>query len=94
MAIERHLTLIKGERDQQRGFLSLSEAAAWAGVSKRTVRRWIGRGMPYFQGSERGKVLIRPGDIETFLNRKQATQVDLSAMVNEVFNTLTKKGAA
>jgi len=31
------------------GYLSLKDAAAWAGVSVRTLNRWIARGLPRYQ---------------------------------------------
>jgi predicted site-specific integrase-resolvase len=72
------------------GFLSLTDAAGWAGVSPRTLRRWIGRGLPTYQANPRSKVLIRPSDIELFLTRQQAEQPDLNAMVEEVFASVRR----
>ena len=74
----------------QPGFMPLAEAAAWAGVSPRTMRRWISQGLPRHQAGPRGKVLIRPGDIEQFLTRQQAAKPDLDAMVDEVMNELAQ----
>jgi len=69
----------------QPGFLPLADAAAWAGVSRRTMRRWIARGLPTYQAGPREKVLIRSTDIEKFLTRQQVEKPDLDAMVQEVF---------
>ena len=33
----------------QPGYLPLLEAALWAGVSVRTLRRWIKKGLPTYQ---------------------------------------------
>ncbi len=70
------------------GFLPLAEAAQWAGVSPRTMKRWISKGLAYFQEGPRTKVLIRPGDIEEFLTKRQMAKPDLDAMVEEVFDEL------
>ncbi len=72
------------------GFLSLTNAAAWAGVSPRTLRRWIAQGLPTYQASPRSKVLLRPSDIELFLTRQQVERPDLNAMVEEVFASVRR----
>ncbi len=71
-----------------RGFLSLEHAAQWSDVSVKTVRRWISQGLPRYQEGPRSKVLIRPGDIEQFLTRRQAAKPVLDAMVEEVLDEL------
>jgi predicted site-specific integrase-resolvase len=70
------------------GYLPLREAAKWAGVSPRTLKRWIGRGLPKYQAGLRQKVLIRASDIERFLARSQVPQCDLNALVEEVLSGL------
>jgi predicted site-specific integrase-resolvase len=72
----------------QPGYLPLREAAAWAGVSVRTMKRWIRKGLPTYQAGPREKVLIRPIDIDGFLTKRQAQPVDLDAMVEDVLNNL------
>ncbi len=72
----------------ERGYMPLVEAAAWAGVSPRTLKRWIRRGLPTYQAGPREKVLVRPGDIDQFLTRKQVPTPDLGAMVEEVVRQL------
>jgi excisionase family DNA binding protein len=72
----------------QRGYLSIENAAAYADVSVKTIKRWIKAGLPVYQGGARGKVLIRPSDIDAYLTRKQAPQIDLNAMVEEVIKDL------
>ena len=72
------------------GFLSLEHAAEYADVSVRTVKRWIESGLPKFQAGPRSKVLIRPGDIEHFLLRKESMPQNLDGMVEEVFDGLKK----
>ena len=67
-----------------RGFMSLDTAAKWCDGSLKTVKRWIGKGLPVYQEGPRSKVLIRPTDIEAFLTKRQAPQPELDAMVAEV----------
>ena len=70
------------------GFLPLEQAAAWAGVSQKTMKRWIASGLPKYQAGARSKVLIRPGDIKAYLTRHQANPPNIDAMVDEVMNEL------
>jgi hypothetical protein len=70
------------------GYLALADAAAWAGVSVRTMKRWIAGGLPVYQAIARGKKLVRPADIDAFLTRQQAPKPDLSRLVNEVTRDL------
>lgn len=76
----------------ERGYMPLVEAADWAGVSPRTLKRWIRRGLPTYQAGPREKVLVRPSDIDQFLTRKQAPTPDLGAMVEEVLAGLSSDG--
>ncbi len=78
----------------QCGYMSIVDAAAWAGVSPSTLKRWIRRGLPIYQAGPREKVLVRPGDIEQFLTRKQVPTPDLGAMVDEVVQGLSQQGRA
>jgi predicted site-specific integrase-resolvase len=72
----------------QPGYLPLRDAAAWAGVSPKTMRRWFGKGLPRHQAGPREKVLVRLTDIETFLTKQATPQIDLGAMVDDVLNGL------
>lgn len=74
-----------------KGLLSKRHAAAWADVSRRTLDRWIQQGLPVYQASPHTKVLIRPSDIEFFLQRKQLPKADLIAKVEEVVAKLRCK---
>lgn len=74
------------------GYLSLNEAALWVGVSQRTLKRWIARGLPFYQGTRRGKVLVKPEDIEQFLTRHQVSQANLDALVGQVLEELRGSG--
>jgi len=77
----------------QPGYLPLITAAEWAGVSQRTMKRWIKKGLPTYQAGPREKVLIRPTDIDAFLTRQQAQGPDLNAMVEDVWRRLNSEGA-
>lgn len=70
------------------GYLSIDAAAVYASVSTKTIKRWIQAGLPVYQGTRRGKVLIRPSDIDLYLQKKTAPKVDLDAMVNDVLQDL------
>ena len=71
----------------QPGYLPFLEAASWAGVSVKTLKRWIKKGLPTYQAGPREKVLIRPADIDAFLSR-QIQAPDLHAMVEDVLRSL------
>ena len=71
-----------------RSFIALQTAVQWCDVSEKTVKRWIGQGLPVYQAGARNKVLIRPADIETFLTKKQVPKSDLDVMVAEVVKEL------
>jgi predicted site-specific integrase-resolvase len=77
------------EMDMPRGYMNLNEAARWACVSQRTVRRWIGQGLPRYQTGPRPKVLVRPEDITAFLTKKQVPVIDLNRMVEEVLRMVS-----
>jgi hypothetical protein len=70
------------------GFLPLKEAATWAGISTKTLQRWVERGLPKYQARPGSKVLIRPGDIEEFLTRQKVVQPELNGLVDEVMKDL------
>ncbi len=70
------------------GYLSLKQAAVWAGVSARTIKRWVADGLPSYQAGPRTKVLVRPMDIDQFLTMRKVPQVDIKALVDEVLHDL------
>ena len=74
----------------QPGYLSIEHAAEWADVSTKTIKRWIKAGLPTYQAGPRAKVLVKPIDIDEFLNRKQAPTPDLGAMVEEALQGLNQ----
>jgi excisionase family DNA binding protein len=73
--------------------MPIKEAARWAGVSERTMKRWIARGLTTYQAGPREKVLIRPADIDAFLTRRQVPVPDLDAMVEEVMSSVRSEAA-
>ncbi len=73
---------------KEHGFLPLNAAAPWVGVSVRTLRRWIAAGLPTYQGTPGGKILIKPTELEHFLARQQAPRPALDRMVAEVMQGL------
>ena len=67
-----------------RGYLPIKAAAAWVGVSHRTLTRWFQRGLPRYQAGPREKILVRLSDIDLFLTRVQSAALPLDQMVAEV----------
>lgn len=72
----------------QPGFLSLKHAAVWADVSPKTVQRWITAGLPTYRATSGGKVLVKPCEIDRFLQRRQEPQIDIDAMVKETLGEM------
>lgn len=75
------------------GYMTIEGAAGYASVSTRTIKRWIHAGLPVYQGTTRGKVLIRPVDIDSYLTRKQTSRVDLDALIDDVLQDLSGREA-
>lgn len=84
MRIERGDVSQAQRQASLRGYVSLREAAQWASVSMKTLKRWIQRGLPVYQAGPRTKVLLRLEDIERFLTRRQERSIDLGQLVNDV----------
>ena len=72
----------------QPGYLSLKHAASWADVSPKTVQRWIAAGLPVYRATEGGKVLVKPYDIDQFLQRREVPKMDVDAMVSETLKEM------
>ena len=70
------------------GYFPIRQAAIWAGVSSRTMKRWIAGGLATYQAGPKTKVLIRPTDIDQLLTRNQVPQVDINALVNETLKDM------
>ena len=73
---------------EQPGYFPVKQAAVWAGVSTKTLQRWIGRGLPVYQAGPREKVLLKPCDIDRFLTRRKTQPIDLNQLVDEVMGDL------
>jgi hypothetical protein len=76
------------EHTLQPGYLSLKKAAAWADVSQKTIKRWIAAGLPVYQSMPGGKVLVKPHEIDDFLQRRQVPRVDLDALVEQTLKEM------
>jgi excisionase family DNA binding protein len=70
--------------------MPLREAAKWAGVSPKTLKRWISKGLPRYRVGGRGKVLVRPADIDQFLTKEAVSQFDLDRVVDDVVASVLK----
>ncbi len=70
------------------GYLPLREAALWSGMSVKTLKRWIAKGLPRYQCGPREKVLIKLEDIDRFLTKKVEPQVDLDRVVDETLESM------
>ena len=73
------------------GFLPLAAAAAWSGVSPKTMGRWIAKGLLVYQAGPGEKILIAPEDIRMFLTRRQVATPALDVMISEVVGELQAK---
>ena len=70
-------------------FLSLKEGAAFAHVSKRTLKRWLAAGLPAHQPISGGKILLIVSELEQFIIRRTRPQPALDRLVNDVMHELT-----
>jgi len=72
----------------QQGFMSLETAANWCDVSRKTMKRWIQKGLRVYSEGPRSKILVRPCDIEAFLTKRQAPKSSLDDLVESVLGEL------
>ena len=73
-------------------FMTLRTTARRHGpVSVSTTKRWLKEGLVYYQARDRGVILIKPEDVETFLQRKSAKKPDLDGLVEETMRELVTK---
>ena len=79
------------EAQPERAYMTIGSVARWADVSDRTVRRWLVQGLSYRQPTPRGRILIRPHDLHSFLAHRETVQTHLTELVDEVFSDLTGK---
>lgn len=64
--------------NQQSAFLTLEEAATYSGISSRTLRRAVKARMIAHHRpglSERGKILIRRSDLESYLAHSRVASI-------------------
>jgi hypothetical protein len=50
----------------------------------------MAKGLPYYQAGGRGKLLIKPADIDQFLARQQRHVPDLNRLIDEVMQKFGK----
>jgi hypothetical protein len=72
----------------QKTMMGLKTLSMLRDVSVRTLHRWIKSGLPHFRQGPRTKILVRPEDIEEFLQRHQHNHIDLDAVVKETAEAL------
>ncbi len=68
---------------EDRAFMTKRRTALWADVSDSTVDRWLEKGLAYHQAPGRSLILIKPIDVEAFLQRKSVKKPDLNQLVEE-----------
>ncbi len=73
-------------------FLSVKEGAAFAHVSKRTLKRWLAAGLPAHQPISGGKILLIVSELEQFIIRRTRPQPALDRLVNDVMHELADGG--
>jgi len=70
-----------------KGWVKAKQAAKYAGVSERTVRKWLKAGLKFSQLPS-GTVLIRYEWVDDFLASYESEENVLHDLVNEVCNDL------
>lgn len=64
-------------------YLDLEDLAKYSGMSVRTLRSMIPRGMPVYRPG--GKILVRRSEFDVWMGRfRQAQSVDLDRVVDDV----------
>jgi excisionase family DNA binding protein len=63
------------------GWAKIRQAAAYAGVSTRTMRDWLRMGLKYSR--VRGCFLIRYSAIDDFIERYSASENEIETVVND-----------
>jgi len=70
------------------GWRKVKEAAAYAGVSPRTLRNWINQGLAHSR-MPTGTILIHRDQIDKFISRYQATENKAQKIASEFLKGLT-----
>ena len=64
-------------------YLGLDELACYCSVSKKTLRKWLRRGMPHFKVGR--LVRVRKGEFDAWLRHfRSGTSKDLDAILDQV----------
>ncbi len=69
-------------------FVSLQGAATFADASTRTIRRWLLEGLKSYQPVPKGKIFLRPCEIEEFVMRRARPQPSLTVLVEDTMTDL------
>ena len=69
------------------GWAKITTAAKYAGVSKKTFREWLKRGLPY-SDPPAGPDLVKLKDIDEFLERYKASQNKIDETVDSIMKGL------
>jgi excisionase family DNA binding protein len=60
-----------GECAREPLLLDTPAAAAFVGVGKGVIRRWVSEGLPFLRGGRGGKKLFTRRDLEKFIERQK-----------------------
>ena len=78
------------QKTEQVGWMKVTDAARYSGVSVRTFREWLKDGLRYCR-LRSGTILLRPDWIDTFLERFEVCESDsVDQIVNDVVTELTR----
>ena len=69
------------------GWVQIKGAAAYAGVSPRTLRYWFKQGLPHSRMSK-GLVLIRYADLDADIEKHMLTEGDTDKRLDEIIESL------
>ena len=72
------------------GWRKVKEAAAYAGISPRTLRDWLKQGLEHSRMPS-GTILIHRDQIDKFISRYKATEKKAQKIASEFLKGLTSK---
>ena len=72
------------------GWGKVREAAAYAGVSPRTLRKWVNQGLAISRMPS-GTILIHRDQIDRYISRYKATERKAQKIASEFLKGLTSK---
>jgi len=70
-----------------RGWLKIRDAAAWAGISPKTLRNWLGGGLRHSRVG--GIILIRRETLDEWLESHAVDAGQIDRLVNEVLREVS-----